>query len=120
MNKKPKTYTREDMEKAIDHLRNQKMSLTKASEIYKIPATTLWQRANKLGIPTPKKDSANKTWKDHDLHSALDALKKKEISVNKASKVYGIPSSVSKHCGKMKKYSHQKIFPWNQLFSNSF
>ena len=95
MNKKPKTYTREDMEKAIDHLRNQKMSLTKASEIYKIPATTLWQRANKLGIPTPKKDSANKTWKDHDLHSALDALKKKEISMNKASKVYGIPSSVS-------------------------
>ena len=42
-----------------------------------------------------QKDSANKTWCDTDLHSALIALKKKEISVNKASKVYGIPSSVS-------------------------
>ena len=95
MNKKPKTYTKEDMDQAIENLRDQKMSLTKASEIFKIPATTLWQRANKLGIPTPKKDSANKTWCDTDLHSALIALKKKEISVNKASKVYGIPSSVS-------------------------
>ena len=37
MNKKPKTYTKEDMDQAIENLRDQKMSLTKASEIFKIP-----------------------------------------------------------------------------------
>ena len=51
----------------------------------------------KLGIATPKKESVNKTWSDSDLDSALDALRKKEISANKASKRYGIPSSVSNY-----------------------
>ena len=50
--------------------------------MFKIPATTLWQRANKLGIATPKKESVNKTWSDSNLDSALDALRKKEISVS--------------------------------------
>ncbi len=84
---------------ALASLREQQLSLTRASEIYGIPATTLWQRANRLGIATPKKDFANKTWSDEKLESALDALRKKEISANKASKMFGIPSSVSHQTG---------------------
>ena len=92
--KYPKSYTTQDMDLALDCLKEGRLSLTRASEMFKIPATTLWQRANKLGIATPKKESVNKTWSDSDLDSALDALRKKEISANKASKRYGIPSSV--------------------------
>ena len=47
--------------------RSQKMSLSRASEMYGIPPTTLWQRANRMGIPTPKKDTANKNWSEDDL-----------------------------------------------------
>lgn len=90
-----KSYTSQDMDLALESLRDQRLSLTRASEIYKIPATTLWQRANKMGIATPKKESVNKTWSDNDLNIALGALRRKEISANKASKLYGIPSSVS-------------------------
>lgn len=97
LSKVPKTYTTQDMTLALECLREGQMSLTRASEMFKIPATTLWQRANKLGIATPKKESTNKTWSDNDLDSALDALRKKEISANKASKLYGIPSSVTKY-----------------------
>lgn len=46
-----------------------------------------------MGIPTPKKDTTSKNWSDEDLESALNALRRKEISANKASKVYKIPSS---------------------------
>lgn len=88
-----KTYTKKDMSLALDALRSQKMSLSRASEMYGIPPTTLWQRANRMGIPTPKKDTANKNWSEDDLQSALEALRKKEISANKAAKVYKIPSS---------------------------
>jgi len=88
-----KTYTKRDMSLALEALRCKKLSLSRASEIYGIPPTTLWQRANRMGIPTPKKDTTNKTWSEDDLNSALDALRKKEISANKAAKVYKIPSS---------------------------
>ena len=46
-------------------------------------------------LATPKKEHFNKTWSDKDLDTALDALRRKEMSANKASKQYGIPSSVS-------------------------
>jgi len=88
-----KNYTKRDMSLALEALRSKKLSLSRASEIYGIPPTTLWQRANRMGIPTPKKDTANKTWSEDDLNSALEALRKKEISANKAAKVYKIPSS---------------------------
>lgn len=88
-----KTYTKRDMNLALEALRSKKLSLSRASEIYGIPPTTLWQRANRMGIPTPKKETSTKSWTDEDLQSALEALRKKEISANKASKVYKIPSS---------------------------
>ena len=94
-NSNPKAYSSQDMQSALDSLKEGKLSLTRASEAFKIPATTLWQRANKLGIATPKKESVNKTWSDTKLNVALDALRKRELSANKASKMYGIPSSVS-------------------------
>ena len=47
-----------------------------------------------MGIATPKKETANKTWSDADLESALEALRRREISANKAAKIYKIPSSV--------------------------
>ncbi|XP_071050887.1 protein bric-a-brac 1 isoform X2 [Onthophagus taurus] len=89
----PKTWTQEDMELALDALRNHNMSLTKASATYGIPSTTLWQRAHRLGIDTPKKEGPTKSWTEESLNSALEALRTGTISANKASKAYGIPSS---------------------------
>ena len=48
-------------------LRTKKLSLSRASEVYGIPPTTLWQRANRMGIPTPKKETSSKSWTDEDL-----------------------------------------------------
>jgi len=45
------------MELALEALRSQTMNLTKASSSFGIPSTTLWQRAHRLGINTPKKDT---------------------------------------------------------------
>ncbi|XP_049819634.1 protein bric-a-brac 1 isoform X2 [Aethina tumida] len=89
----PKTWTQEDMDLALDALRNHNMSLTKASATYGIPSTTLWQRAHRLGIDTPKKEGPTKSWTEENLNSALEALRTGTISANKASKAYGIPSS---------------------------
>ncbi|CAH0694371.1 unnamed protein product [Spodoptera exigua] len=89
----PKSWTQHDMERALDALRNHQMSLTKASATYGIPSTTLWQRAHRLGIDTPKKEGAAKSWSEADLRGALHALRAGAISANKASKAYGIPSS---------------------------
>lgn len=89
----PKTWTQEDMESALDALRTHNMSLTKASITFGIPSTTLWQRAHRLGIDTPKKEGPTKSWSEDSLNSALDALRTGQISANKASKAYGIPSS---------------------------
>ncbi|XP_063228494.1 longitudinals lacking protein, isoforms H/M/V-like isoform X2 [Bacillus rossius redtenbacheri] len=89
----PKTWTQEDMELALDALRNHNMSLTKASATYGIPSTTLWQRAHRMGIDTPKKEGPTKSWTEENLNSALEALRTGTISANKASKAYGIPSS---------------------------
>lgn len=70
--------------------RNQTMSLTKASLHFGIPSTTLWQRAHRLGIDTPKKDGPAKSWTEDSLNIALEALRSGTISANKASKAYGI------------------------------
>lgn len=89
----PKIWTQANMDAALEALRAQSMSLTKASTLYGIPSTTLWQRAHRLGIDTPKKEGPSKTWSDDALNNALEALRNGEISANKASKAYGIPSS---------------------------
>ncbi|XP_061715411.1 uncharacterized protein LOC133523735 [Cydia pomonella] len=89
----PKNWTQQDMELALEALRTHNMSLTKASATYGIPSTTLWQRAHRLGIDTPKKEGASKSWSEEDLRGALHALRSGAISANKASKAYGIPSS---------------------------
>lgn len=89
----PKTWTQEDMDSALDALRNHNMSLTKASVTYGIPSTTLWQRAHRLGIDTPKKEGPTKSWSEDSLNNALEALRTGTISANKASKAFGIPSS---------------------------
>ncbi|XP_054286243.1 longitudinals lacking protein, isoforms J/P/Q/S/Z-like isoform X2 [Macrosteles quadrilineatus] len=88
-----KTWTQEDMDAALEALRNHTMSLTKASITFGIPSTTLWQRAHRLGIDTPKKDGPAKSWTEDVLNVALEALRNGSISANKASKAYGIPSS---------------------------
>ncbi|XP_025270056.1 protein bric-a-brac 2 isoform X2 [Camponotus floridanus] len=88
-----KSWTQEDMDAALDALRNHNMSLTKASATFGIPSTTLWQRAHRLGIDTPKKDGPTKSWSDESLNNALEALRTGTISANKASKAFGIPSS---------------------------
>ncbi|CAH2269966.1 jg9709 [Pararge aegeria aegeria] len=86
----PKSWTQQDMEKALEALRKHNMSLTKASATYGIPSTTLWQRAHRLGIDTPKKEGASKSWSEADLRGALHALRAGAISANKASKAYEI------------------------------
>ncbi|KAL1451668.1 hypothetical protein WDU94_006026 [Cyamophila willieti] len=63
-----KTWTHEDMEAALEALRNGLMSLTKASVSYGIPSTTLWQRAHRLGIHTPKKEGPAKSWTEDILN----------------------------------------------------
>lgn len=88
-----KSWTQDDMDGALEALRNHDMSLTKASATFGIPSTTLWQRAHRLGIDTPKKDGPTKSWTDESLNNALEALRSGSISANKASKAYGIPSS---------------------------
>ncbi|XP_065208877.1 uncharacterized protein LOC135837501 isoform X2 [Planococcus citri] len=88
-----KDWTQDDMDAALDALRNHNMSLTKASITFGIPSTTLWQRAHRLGIDTPKKDGPSKSWNEDVLNVALDALRTGSLSANKASKAYGIPSS---------------------------
>lgn len=88
-----KVWTPEDMDAALEALKSHTMSLTKASATYGIPSTTLWQRAHRLGIDTPKKEGPTKTWNEDSLNSALEALRTGTISANKASKAYGIPSS---------------------------
>jgi hypothetical protein len=85
----PKTWSQEDMEQALDALRNHNMSLTKASATYGIPSTTLWQRAPRMGIDTPKKEGPTKSWTEENLNNALEALRTGTISANKASKAYG-------------------------------
>lgn len=77
------------MDMALEALRNHNMSLTKASITYGIPSTTLWQRAHRMGIDTPKKDGPNKSWNEDILNVALEALRNGSISANKASKAYG-------------------------------
>jgi hypothetical protein len=77
------------MEQALDALRNHNMSLTKASATYGIPSTTLWQRAHRMGIDTPKKEGPTKSWTEENLNNALEALRTGTISANKASKAYG-------------------------------
>ncbi|XP_066140720.1 uncharacterized protein [Euwallacea fornicatus] len=89
----PKTWTQDDMDMALDALKNHNMSLTKASATFGIPSTTLWQRAHRLGIDTPKKEGPTKSWTEENLNNALEALRTGTISANKASKAYGIPSS---------------------------
>lgn len=84
-----KDWTQEDMDAALDALRNHNMSLTKASITFGIPSTTLWQRAHRLGIDTPKKDGPSKSWNEEVLNVALDALRTGSISANKASKAFG-------------------------------
>ncbi|XP_050699837.1 uncharacterized protein LOC126987149 isoform X3 [Eriocheir sinensis] len=88
-----KLWTDDDMDKALDALRNAAMSLSKAAHVYGIPATTLWQRAHRLGIETPKKEGPNKTWSEHDLTGALEELRSGRMSANRASKEFGIPNS---------------------------
>lgn len=88
-----KNWNHEDMDAALEALRSGQMSLTKASVTYGIPSTTLWQRAHRLGIHTPKKEGPTKSWTEDILNVALDALRAGSISANKASKAYGIPSS---------------------------
>ncbi|XP_073947688.1 BTB-domain-containing protein pipsqueak isoform X2 [Choristoneura fumiferana] len=93
LTRSPKNWTQQDMQLALEALRKHNMSLTKASATYGIPSTTLWQRAHRLGIDTPKKEGASKSWSETDLRGALNALRSGAISANKASKAYGIPSS---------------------------
>lgn len=64
-------------------------SKLQASATYGIPSTTLWQRAHRLGIDTPKKEGPTKSWTEENLNSALEALRTGTISANKASKAYG-------------------------------
>lgn len=42
-----KSWRQEDMEAALEALRSGSMSLSRASAIYSIPSTTLWQRAHR-------------------------------------------------------------------------
>lgn len=84
-------WTQADMDEALESLKTERMTLVKASQHYGIPASTLWQRATKIGIVIPK--SVNRTSSKDGVADAVQLLKTGQISVNKASKVFGIPPS---------------------------
>lgn len=88
---KNNSWTPESMDEALDALKNERLTLIKASHQYGIPASTLWQRATRLGIMMPK-NGARTSSKDG-IADAVQLLKTGQISVNKASKVFGIPPS---------------------------
>ncbi|XP_055686504.1 uncharacterized protein LOC129791909 [Lutzomyia longipalpis] len=90
---KKAAWTEADMTAALDAIREEQMNLVKASVQFGIPASTLWQRATRLGIPVPKNGVKTKTSNKDGLAEAVVLLKNGEISVNKASKVFGIPPS---------------------------
>ncbi|KAJ8894877.1 hypothetical protein PR048_000184 [Dryococelus australis] len=85
---KTHVWTQDDMCKALDALRNHELSLSRASAKYGIPSTTLWQRAHREGIDTPKKEGYFKSWTDENLKNALEMMRTGAMSANKASKVY--------------------------------
>ncbi|KPJ07432.1 hypothetical protein RR48_08445 [Papilio machaon] len=89
----PRAWGPRDMQRALQALRDRRMTLTKASATYGIPSTTLWQRARRLGIDTPKRETTARSWGEAELLAALAALRAGTLSANKASKAYGIPSS---------------------------
>jgi hypothetical protein len=107
----PKTWSQEDMEQALDALRNHNMSLTKASATYGIPSTTLWQRAHRMGIDTPKKEGPTKSWTEENLNNALEALRTGTISANKASKAYG-----KFHCNPFQFFFRLSLVLHNNVF----
>ena len=70
-----------------------------------------------MGIATPKlKDSQNKSWNDSDLNSALNALRKKEVSANKAAKMFGIPASTLYKIARKENIALEK--PFNAVQTN--
>lgn len=84
-------WTQADMDEALESLKTERMSLVKASQHHGIPASTLWQRATRLGIMIPK--NMTRTSSKDGVADAVQLLKTGQISVNKASKVFGIPPS---------------------------
>ncbi|KAI8426627.1 hypothetical protein MSG28_005405 [Choristoneura fumiferana] len=115
LTRSPKNWTQQDMQLALEALRKHNMSLTKASATYGIPSTTLWQRAHRLGIDTPKKEGASNStlykiarregirlaapfnaaptaWRRADLERALAAIRAGACSVQRAAAQFGIPT----------------------------
>ncbi|KAB7503906.1 Protein bric-a-brac 2 [Armadillidium nasatum] len=114
-----KLWTDEDMEKALDSLRNSAMSLSRAAQVFGIPATTLWQRAHRMGIETPKKEGPNKTWSEHDLAGALEELRSGRLSANRASKEFGIPNSTLYKIARKEGIKLSSPFSGNSAFMES-
>lgn len=90
---KNRGYSKQDLTLALQSMESEEIPMSRIASMYGIPESTLWQTAKKRGIKTKRKEPTNKTWTVEDLQLALTALRKKEISANKASKLYGIPSS---------------------------
>ncbi|KAK2713616.1 uncharacterized protein LOC136040785 [Artemia franciscana] len=87
-----KRYSKQDLESALDSIRQGIMTISTACTTFGIPAATLWQRAHKMGIISSQ-TSTNRLWNEEDMQQALDALRTGRISANRASKEYGVPSS---------------------------
>lgn len=86
-------WTTNDMSSALDAIRQGRVTITKASTLYSIPSTTLWQRARREGIDTKRDLTIASNWTEDDLHQALEAVRSGKLSITKAAVTFGIPNT---------------------------
>lgn len=80
-----KQYSKENIAEALESIRNNEMSTTAASKLYKIPAQTLRDRLKRAGI------KSKKLYSSETVDKALCDIRNKSLSVVGASKKYKIP-----------------------------
>ena len=86
-----KSWTDTTIVQALNDIKANEISVTKAAEKYGIPRGTLRDKLAK-----PPKRASYKTWSEDSLLQALSEIKAKVISINRAADKYGIPRSTLK------------------------
>lgn len=85
---KKKRYSNEDVEKALNEIKNKLLTVHGASKKYKIPLTTWRHRMDGL-----KSDKMCSNYTEESVAAALSHIKNKEMTVYAAAKNYNIPAS---------------------------
>ncbi|CAG0898991.1 unnamed protein product [Cyprideis torosa] len=87
-----KSYSEDNLNLALEALRQGKISANRASKEFGIPGSTLYKMAKKEGIKLASPFNLTPpNWSEEDLRKAFDAVKN-GMSVLKAASEHGIPS----------------------------